>query len=84
MELLKQLAEAATSGSVSRLASDGPGQPGLSEGVAEDGGEVVAVGGLVTPGGQPLLLQRLQGGVRGAGGKLLPWSCAEFKVQTWI
>jgi len=51
--------------SVAGLSVHHPCTPYVPEGGLEDGGEVVAVGGLVPPGGQPLLLQDLQGGVGG-------------------
>ena len=46
-----------------RLSSECSGRPDVPQGSAEDGGEVVAVGRFVAAGGEPLLLQGLQGSV---------------------
>ena len=52
--------QARTFGDGAWLAGDGARGPQLAQRVAEDGGEVVGVGGLVAASGQALLLQALQ------------------------
>ncbi len=64
------------------LAGGCPGGPGLAQRVAEDGGEVVAVGGLVAARREALLLERRQWRVGVEHGSAVQLACGTQAVPS--